>query len=175
VSLGNNTSTNVLSIVPGSVNLGSTGTTSTVQVRISENPNTVTEVAFTDVDPPVVVTPPVSVTNPVSSVTTAGGPGVTIASSIGLATSVAATIPALVTSKTGALTPVSVAKLTAAQRKAFLKSDEKTLSNVNASITRWSKTVAHTKGAAHRAALHRLSVLRSERSHLLVQIKGLKK
>jgi len=150
------------------------GSSSSEGVRISESATT--EVTFTNVDPPVVGDSPVTVANPVSSVTTLAGPGTTTAFSFGSATAVASTIPALVTSKTGSLPALTVPKMTAAQRKAALKKDEKSLSNLNAAIAKENRLLAgKLKSSVRKTDLRRLSQLKSERNLLNQMIKALKK
>jgi len=163
VTQGNNVATNVPSA--SSVSLGTVGGSSSVMVTISENPNAVTEVTFADVDPPVIGTAPVTVGNPITIGTSAGGPGTTTAMSVSTATAVAATIPSVLASSSGSLTTITV-KLTKAQEKALLKSDEKMLKSTNAAISKWTKVVARTHGKAHRTAVKHLSGLRSERVQL---------
>jgi hypothetical protein len=163
-------------VAESAMNLG-TGpdTNASANVLISEGSasGSTTEVDFTNVDPPVVVTSPggVTVSNP-------GGPnaGLTTAPTAALATQVAATIPALVASAKGSLVPTitSSITLTSAQRKALLKKDTKALVNVKSAITKWTKTVAHTTGLLHKTAEHRLLQLKSEAKVLNSEIKVLK-
>jgi len=157
-------------VAESAINLGTVGNNASANVLVSEG--VTTEVDFTNVDPPVVVTSPggVTVTNP-------GGPnaGLTTAPTAALATQVAATIPALVASSKGSMpTITSSITLTSAQRKALLKKDNKALVNVQSAITKWTKTAAHTKGLLHKTAEHRLLQLKSEAKVLNSEIKVLK-
>jgi len=155
------------------VNGGADSTASAI-VWVSEA--LTTEVDFTNVDPPVVITNPTGVT-----VADPGGAnaGTTTAPNTPIATSVAAQVSALVNTPAGAITALSptITKsivLTSAQRKALLKKDNKTLATVKSAITKWTATAAHTKGLLHKTAEHRLLQLKAEAKVLNTEIKLLK-
>jgi hypothetical protein len=175
---GVSTATSQLTAPPaGMTGVGGTtaaNTSASANIWISEA--LTTEVDFTNVDPPVVITNPTGVT-----VADPGGAeaGTTTAPNAAIATSVAAQVSALVNTKAGAITTLSptITKsivLTSAQRKALLKKDNKTLANVKAAITKWTATAAHTKGLLHKTAEHRLLQLKSEAKVLNSEIKLLK-
>jgi hypothetical protein len=157
-------------------------TAQTVTVVIGET--SVTEVTYTDIDPPVaIVGGGTVVSNPGINAGTTIGANPTIASSIaaGISTAVgqaqtSVTSPAI-TAAAGvtSLAPSTVKALTASQRKALLSKDEKTLTNVKATITKFTKVLAHSKGAAHRAAAKRLASLKAEKNVLNLEIALLKK
>jgi hypothetical protein len=145
----------------------------TSTATISEN--AVTEIDYYDIDPPAgfgttpVVVDPItgtvsSVVAPSSSTTS---PAVT--SSVSGSSSIGTSITSVTNTVKTAVKP-----LTAAQRKAELKSAQKSLSNVEKAINAQTKTVAHTKGAAHKAAQKRLNVLKAEERALNAKIKALK-
>jgi hypothetical protein len=139
-------------VLSGTANLGTTGSTSSVNVVIGEN--TLTETDFTDIDPPAGVTTPVTVTIP-------GGLGTTTAPTAGIAIQVAGS--SSVTSSASAVAsanPIAVAAsssktvvLTAAQKKAALKADKKLLSSIDSKITTLQKRLATQKGIARKATL----------------------
>jgi hypothetical protein len=163
-------STTTNEVAESAINLGTVGNNASANVLVSEG--VTTEVDFTNVDPPVVVTSPTGVT-----VSNPGGTnaGLTTAPTAALATQVAASIPALVSSAKGSMpTITSSITLTSAQRKALLKKDNKALVNVKSAITKWTKTAAHTKGLLHKTAEHRLLQLKSEAKVLQSEIKVLK-
>jgi hypothetical protein len=155
-----------------------TGSAASVSVLIGENviPTIAT---FGEVDPPfaTITTGDGSVT-PVST-----GTGVSIVAPVitGSTSTAASTFTSsignssTITSSTSVgVTATTVKTLTAAQRKAALKQDEKTLTNVKASITKWTKTLHNTKGAAHKAAQRKLNSLKAQLKVLNLQIKLLK-
>jgi hypothetical protein len=148
-------------------------TAGTVSVLIGENDTT--EVSYTDFDPPagtVASGTSVTVTNPGNTGTTTAASATiatSIANGIAVVTANAPTVAASTTSSAG-LNPVSVKPLTKAQWKSALAKNEKTLSNVKSSITKWTKTAARTTGKAHKAAEKRLSTLKSELRTLNNQI-----
>jgi len=149
---------------------GGSGVSASATIWISEA--LTTEVDFTNVDPPAVITSPTGVT-----VADPGGPetGTTTASTAAIANSVAAQIPALLASPQGAITTLTKSLvLTSAQRKALLKKDNKTLDNVKSAITKWTATAAHTKGLLHKTAENRLLQLKAEAKILNLEIKLLK-
>jgi hypothetical protein len=162
-------------IVPGSVNLGSVGTSSSVSVLIGEGSNvpaegglggTTTYVDFTDIDPPAVSGgSPVSVSNPGVNA------GTTTASSSSAAVSVASSIAAVSTS---AKTVPAAKPLTAKEKKALLIADEKSLAKVEAAIVKAQVKVAKTHGVAHKAAALKLAALKLEAKSLKAKIKVLK-
>ena len=183
-----NTAETVLS---GTPNLGGTDTTSSVSVVIGEGDTT--EVDFTDVDPPATVSNPVTVPIPGDSnlgVTT--GPGVAVATVVASSpavTTAAATIAvanaavtesvantAVIQTVANASGTTSGNRLTPAQKRsllkrerAMLKHDRALLKSVNSRIASERRVVAHTKGAAHRAALKALTALRARQHVLLVE------
>jgi hypothetical protein len=164
-----NTSELVLS---GTPNLGGTNTTSSVSVVIGEG--TLTEVTFTDVDPPAAGSNPVTVAIPGGSnlgVTT--GPGLGVATAIAnskAVTTAAASVAIANVALANTATAASAKQLTPAQKKALLKHDKALLKSVNAKIAAEQRTVAHTKGAAHRAALKALTALKARQHVLNVEI-----
>jgi len=172
----NGVETPTTTLSESNVNLGVIGGNASADTLISEGATT--EVDVTNIDPPVVVTGPGGVT-----VVDPGGPsaGTTTAPTLPLATSIAATIPALLATPNGAasnLSSATIAKslvLTSAQRKALLNKDNKTLGNVKAAITKWTATAAHTKGLLHKTAESRLAQLKTEAKILNSEIKLLKK
>jgi len=172
--------------------LGSGATSGTVSVVTGEG--TTTEVTFTDVDPPVTVDPngPVTITNPGganSGTRTAVNTGIaqavagTVVATIGSSSSIGSTsggntVGTLGTGSTASssiiLSTTPGKTLTAAQRKAALKLDNKSLANVKAAITKWNKILHNTKGSAHKAAERRLNALKAEQKILNLEIKLLK-
>jgi hypothetical protein len=155
----------------------------TVTVLTGED-NT-TEVTFTDTDPPVA---------PVDGGTVVSNPGSNNGITIGATSSLATTVAGgVVTAAGNATTTVSsakvnssvfsptlstssVKKLTAAQRKALLKKDQKSLSNVKATIAKFNRLLSHTRAnsAAHKADAKRLVQLKAEEHVLNIEIGLLK-
>jgi hypothetical protein len=158
----NGASTTAL-VQSGVVNLGSVGTASSISVVIGED--TLTEVSFTDVDPPVAGSSPVTVAIPGGS-----NLGTTTAAGIAVATTVASS--SAVTSAAASVAAVNTAAATSAraltpkQEKALLKMDKALLKSIQSKIVAAQHRVAHTTGKAHRAALSQLSTLRA-RQHVL--------
>jgi len=158
--------------------LGAVGASSSVQVVIGEV--VTTEVSFTNVDPPAGVTIP---TAPIITVPNPGGLGVT--SGVGVTipgvpsiSSIASSIPSVVNSSTGSLTPTAlgsslVKPLTAKQKAALKKADTKTLGNVEANIARYQSLVKHTSGSIKKLAERRLVELKAEATGLKAQIRKL--
>jgi hypothetical protein len=140
---------------------------------------------------PPVVTPPVTVTDPGSSTTGSSttGSSTTGSSTTGSSTSGGSTsgtvTPSVVTPGSVSSTPSGVTtqvaanlpatkSLTAAQKKALLKLDEKTLTTIKSEITTAKKTVAKTKGKAHTAAVKKLAALTAQEKVLNFEISLLK-
>jgi hypothetical protein len=154
---------------------GGTGAVSSVNAIIGENDVTIATFAVFDppADSPVVSTPG-------SGVVT--GTGVTIATpTVSTGSSVASTFTSSIGSSSTVsgstsigITATTVKTLTSAQRKAELAKDQKSLTNVKASITKWTKTLSHTKGAAHKAAQRKLTSLKAQLKVLNLEIKLLK-
>jgi len=157
-------------VLSGTPNLGTTGTTSSVAVVIGEG--TLTETDFTDVDPPAGVTTPVTVTIP-------GGLGTTTAPTSGIAIQVAGS--SSVTSSASAVAsanPIAIAAsssktvvLTAAQKRAALKADKKLLSSIDSKITTLQKRLATQHGTARKATLKALNTLKARQHVLKLEIK----
>ena len=148
-------------VLSGQPNLGSTGTTSSVTVVIGES-NT-TEVSFTDVTTP----PQLPLSNAVVTVANPGGSqsGTTTAATNNLAKLITLAAPAA----SGSTVPSAVSPLTgvtAAEAKAELRHDRKALVNVKATLHKWERVLATTKGARHRSAARRLAVLKAEQRAL---------
>jgi hypothetical protein len=171
------TSEPVVSAGPTFPVVGPPAAAGTVTVQISEA--VITEVDFTDIDPPVVTpgsgnsgvgTGTVTVANPGTNA------GLTTATSFTTATNVAtgiATVSAAapVVSTTAAIVPKPMTK---AQKKALLNKYEKTLANVEKTITKDQKVYAHSTGKKHVAEGKVLASLRSEVRVLNREIKALK-
>lgn len=180
------TATATKELTEGAVSLGTLGTVSTVNVLMSEGGNpggTTTEVDFTDIDPPAApvtgnsgsggTTPPVTVINPGGTGTTTAANSTTavnVSTGIGVITS---TAPVVSVSTPGVSVPATVV-LTAGQKKALLRSDEKSLTKIQSSITKWTNRLHHTVGRAHVAAARYLAALKSQERVLKAEIKLLK-
>jgi hypothetical protein len=158
-------------VLSGTPNLGTTGSTSSVNVVIGEN--VLTETDFTDVDPPAGVTTPVTVVIP-------GGLGTTTAPTAGIAIQVAGS--SQVTSSASAVAsanPIAIAAtsssktvvLTAAQKRAALKADKKLLSSIDNKITILQKRLATQTGTARKATLKALNTLKARQHVLKLEIK----
>ena len=143
-----------------------------VMVRIGED-NT-TEVTFTNVDPPVVVEGGgTTVAIPGGGTTTGANPVIasTVANGIVAATALAPTVQ--LQSLTSTIAAATKA-LTPQQRKALLKSDQKSLSKLQKQVTQLRHTMKHAKGKALKRDKSRLTGLLAREHVLAVQIKLLK-
>ncbi len=154
------------SVLAGTTNVCAAGTpalscptalSSTASVVIGET--TLTEVTFTNVDPPATVAP-VTVSIPGDSnlgSTTAANQS--IANVVANSAAVVANAQSVAAVNSAAV--VSTPKLTASQRQALLRHDKALLKRDNAKIKAAVAKVGNTKGSAHRAALKRLAALRA--------------
>ncbi len=173
-------------VVSGTPTLGSTGTTSAVNLVIGEG--TITEVTFTDTDPPATST---SSTGGSTSPSSTGGS--TSTSSTGGSTAPVVFVPPAVPEAPSAATSPSTEQpagvvvsvkatpsFTAAERVALVKRradlayDAKLLGRVIAATRGAERSVARTHGAAHVRAVAWLRRLAAERVHVVAQIKELK-
>jgi hypothetical protein len=161
-------------------------TAGTISVMTGES--SVTEVDYTDVDPPVVSTGgnsgatgnsgnngSVTVNNPGNNA------GLTTGANSSIATSVAGGIAVLSSSATtisptvsGLSSITSVKTLTASQKKALLKKDEKALTNLKSVIANEQKLFNHSVGKKAVQAAKKLAALKAELRALNTQIKLLK-
>jgi hypothetical protein len=140
-------------------------------VTISENAETV--LPYTDSDPPATVVP---VVGPSGTVTFQVTPN----TSTGSTSSVVASTPA--TYATTALTATTVKALTAKQKAAELKADQKllasdtkSLANVKSAIVRENKLIAKAHGKARTADIARRNALQLEQKLLSAKISVLNK
>jgi hypothetical protein len=163
------------------------GANATAQVIISEGSgthqnvsgSTTTEVAFTNVDPPAPGTPVVTVNNPGFNAGTTTGPlgsVSTVATGIGSVLISTPTFSASSSSVVQGIAPTTAAPqtLTAAQKKALLKSENKKLANVKAAITKEYKLIKTATGKALKADHKRLTQLKNEQKLLNMEIQLLK-
>jgi len=160
------TPTNTAELVNGpTTGIMASNTAASESVTIGESD--LTEVSFTDVDPPATTTSPV--TAPI-----VGGPnfGIVTAPTAAEAAAVAnspaieaAAASVANTNTTGGIKTVAP-KLTKAQKAALLKKDKALLKSLDKSIVAQQHRVANTKGAAHKAAEKTLFNLKA-RAHVL--------
>jgi hypothetical protein len=161
-------------------------TAGTISVMTGES--SITEVDYTDVDPPVVTTGgnsgvsgnsgnngSVTVTNPGNNA------GLTTGANSSIATSVAGGIAVLSSTATtisptvsGLSSITSVKSLTASQKKALLKKDEKALTNLKSLVANEQKLFNHSVGKKAVQAAKKLAALKAELRALNTQIKLLK-
>ena len=155
-------------VVSGTPTLGSTGTTSAVNLVIGEG--TITEVTFTDTDPPATST---------SSTGGSTAPVVFVPPAVPEAPS-AATSPSTEQPAGVVVSVKATPSFTAAERVALVKRradlayDAKLLGRVIAATRGAERSVARTHGAAHVRAVAWLRRLAAERVHVVAQIKELK-
>jgi len=158
-------------------------TAGTISVMTGES--SITEVDYTDVDPPVVTTggnSGVSGNSGNSGSVTVNNPGnnagLTTGANSSVATSVAGGIAILSSTATTISPTVSglstVKALTASQKKALLKKDEKALTNLKSLVANEQKLFNHSVGKKAVQAAKKLAALKAELRALNTQIKLLK-
>jgi hypothetical protein len=111
-----------------------------------------------------------SSSNSSSSNTSSGNSSI----SSGLSVATPAVVPTSAALVVPTVVPTVVTHLTAAQRKAQLVKDEKSLTNVKNAIVRENKLISSAKGKTRSADVKRLNTLKAEQGLLNGEIKGLK-
>ncbi|MHB1784476.1 MAG: hypothetical protein ACYCTE_17665, partial [Acidimicrobiales bacterium] len=174
-------------VVSGTPTLGSTGTTSAVNLVIGEG--TITEVTFTDTDPPVTSSNSTGSSTSSSSTGSSTTPSSTGSSTTPVIVFMPPAVPAAPSTVTspsteqpsGVVVSVKVTRsLTAAERVALVKRhadlayDAKLLGRVLAATKGAERAVARSHGATHVRAVAWLRRLTAERVHVVAQIKELK-
>jgi hypothetical protein len=150
-----------------------TGTAASAVVVPGEDDTT--NVTFTTMDPPVITTTPAPVISTGTGVAVVTPSSSSTSSSVSTGSSIAGTsVTSTPTFTIPATVPVVVKPLTAAQKKAELKSFNKSLSNVKSAIVRENKLIAHATGKARTADIKRLRTLQAEVKTLNAKIRALK-